>query len=158
VNIKRRTEGKAPFVRIVRWRTALYAAIIVAVGAVMLYTLATRQSIGVNVLHDRNPLFVRMHDGAIRNAYTVRVLNKTGGSREFWLTVDGLDGSFVDIAGEPSRMDGNNMIEVGPDQTREVRVLVTDYSQRESSVPITFVITDRMSRNTAAVSDYFRGP
>jgi cytochrome c oxidase accessory protein FixG len=158
INIHRRAEGKAPFVRIVRWRTALYVAIIAVVGAVMLYTLTTRQSVGINVLHDRNPLFVRMHDGAVRNAYTVRVLNKASEAREFWLTVAGLDGSFVDIAGEPSRMDGNNMVEVGPDQTREVRVLVTDYSQRDSSVPITFVITDRKSRTTAQASDHFRGP
>jgi polyferredoxin len=28
------------------------------------------------VLHERNPLFVRLSDGSIRNAYTVRLLNK----------------------------------------------------------------------------------
>ena len=42
----------------------------------MLYTLATRDSEGISVIHDRNPIFVRLADGAIRNAYTVRILNK----------------------------------------------------------------------------------
>ncbi len=42
LNIKRRQVGERPFVRIVRARTVLYMAIIAIVGAVMLYTLATR--------------------------------------------------------------------------------------------------------------------
>ena len=42
----------------------------------MTYALATRHNEGVSVLHDRNPLFVRLSDGSLRNAYTVRILNK----------------------------------------------------------------------------------
>ena len=59
-----------------RPRTVLYAAIIALVGGVMLYTLPTRDSEGVSVIHDRNPMFVRLSDGALRNAYTIRILNK----------------------------------------------------------------------------------
>ncbi len=44
---------------------------------VMTYTLATRRSDGVSVIHDRNPIFVRLSDGALRNGYTIRILNKT---------------------------------------------------------------------------------
>ena len=43
------------------------------VGALMIYTLATRTALGVSVLHDRNPVFVRLADGALRNAYTIRI-------------------------------------------------------------------------------------
>ena len=43
----------------------------------MIYALATRSNDGVSVLHDRNPLFVRLSDGSLRNAYTVRIINKT---------------------------------------------------------------------------------
>ena len=46
LNIKRRQEGKRELYQIVRLRTVFYAAIIAIVGAVMLYTLATRQQRG----------------------------------------------------------------------------------------------------------------
>ena len=38
------------------------------------------------MIHDRNPIFVRLSDGAIRNGYTVRVANKRAERREFTLT------------------------------------------------------------------------
>ena len=30
----------------------------------------------ISVIHDRNPMFVRLSDGALRNAYTIRIVNK----------------------------------------------------------------------------------
>ena len=78
------------------------------------------------MLHDRNPVFVRLSDGAIRNAYTVRITNKRAERREFTLSISGLAGSLLDVV--QTRDDGRFVVEVGPDQTREVRVLVTDYA------------------------------
>ena len=37
---------------------------------------AQRPTLEINVLHDRNPLFVRLSDGGMRNGYTVKILNK----------------------------------------------------------------------------------
>src|SRR5207342_1687382 len=90
LNIKLRQAGERPFVRIVRARTVLYVAVIAIVGAVMLYTLATRHTESISVIHDRNPIFVRLADGELRNGFTVRILNKALETREFILTVEGL--------------------------------------------------------------------
>ncbi|HTQ83162.1 MAG TPA: cytochrome c oxidase accessory protein CcoG, partial [Pseudolabrys sp.] len=128
INIKRRMEGKQAFFKLVRWRTVLYAAIIAIAGGIMIYTLATRDSEGISVIHDRNPMFVRLSDGALRNGYTIRIVNKQLKSRDFILSVDGLPSSLVDFVGLPPRADGRQLVSVGPDQTREVRVMVTDYS------------------------------
>jgi cytochrome c oxidase accessory protein FixG len=81
INIHRRREGKPPIYRFVRSRTVVYSAMIVAVGAIMLYALLTRSLLDINVLHDRNPVAVKLSDGSIRNAYTVRLLNKRGFDR-----------------------------------------------------------------------------
>ena len=94
--------GEKPFYSIVRTRTVLYAAIIVLVGAVMAYALATRHNDAINVLHDRNPLFVRLSDGSLRNAYTVRILNKSLEGRSFVLKVTGLPDADVDVIGGSS--------------------------------------------------------
>ena len=43
----------------------------------MLIGLSPRAAVDINVLHDRNPLFVTLSDGSIRNGYTIKILNKS---------------------------------------------------------------------------------
>jgi cytochrome c oxidase accessory protein FixG len=157
LNIKHRQAGEPQIVQIVRMRTALYVAMIAAVGGIMIYALATRDAQSVNVIHDRNPIFVRLSDGAIRNGYTMRIINKRLERREFALSISGLPGSLVDFI--PPREDGRFIIEVGPDQTRELRVLVTDYAfTPPATTPITFHLYDVISGERASASDHFRAP
>ena len=159
INVQRRQQGKAPLYKPVRGRTVLYAAIIAAVSGVMVYALATREMSGISVIHDRNPLFVALKDGLIRNAYTVRVLNKALEPRRFRLSVEGLPGAEVEIAGGVVRQ-AEAVIEVGADRTAEARVLVTLHGNAlaSDSVPLTFVIKDEASGETASTTDHFRGP
>ena len=133
LNIKRRQDGAPTGVKIVRPRTALYAVVIAIVAGVMLYGLATRRNDTISVIHDRNPMFVRLSDGAVRNAYTIRIVNKELQTRQFSLGITGLPTGIVDFVGVAPRADGRLVVEVGPDQTHEVRVLVTDYAHRSSS-------------------------
>jgi cytochrome c oxidase accessory protein FixG len=157
INVSRHAQGLAPEYRFARVRTLLYVAIIAAVGGLMTFTLVTRTAQSISVLHDRNPVFVRLADGAIRNAYTVRIANKRAERREFTLSLSGLAGSLLDVV--QTREDGRFVIEVGPDQTREVRVLVTDYAEiPPASTPINFHLYDVITGERASASDYFRAP
>jgi len=123
----------------------------------MTFTLLTRTAQSISVLHDRNPIFVRLSDGAIRNAYTVRIANKRPERREFTLSLSGLAGSLLDVV--QTRPDGRFVIDVGPDQTREIRVLVTDYAEHPAdSTAINFHLYDAMTGERASASDYFRAP
>ena len=160
LNIKRRIEGKQPFFKLVRLRTVLYAAIIAIVGGVMIYTLATRDSEGISVIHDRNPMFVRLSDGALRNGYVIRIVNKQLRHRDFIVSVDGLPSTLIDFVGLPPRADGRQLVDVGPDQTREVRVVVTDYSMTPPapSTTILFKLIDVDSGEVAEMRDHFFGP
>ena len=157
LNIQRHREGLAPEYRFARTRTLMYVAIIALVGGVMSYALITRTAQSISVLHDRNPIFVRLSDGAIRNAYTVRIANKRSDRREFALSLSGLAGSLLDVV--QTRDDGRFVVDVGPDQTREVRVLVTDYADRPAgSTPVNFHLYDVGTGERASASDYFRAP
>ena len=159
LNIKR-SPGNAPEFRIVRARTILYTAIIAAVGTVMLYSLATRRAEAVSAIHDRNPVFVRLSDGAVRNAFTMRVLNMSLETRTFELTVEGLADAHLDIVGNTATSGGRTLVVVGPDQTRELRALVTTYQHLPpfASIPLTFRIVDTDNGAQASVTDNFRGP
>ena len=159
VNIKRRMEGKPGFIKLVRLRTVLYAAIIAVVGGIMIFTLATRESEGISVMHDRNPMFVRLSDGAVRNGYTIRIVNKQLKKREFILGFDGLPASLIDFVGVPPREDGQMLIDVGPDQTRELRVVVTDYGlPPPSKTAVMFRLTDIATGQQAIARDHFFAP
>ncbi|NIR44608.1 MAG: cytochrome c oxidase accessory protein CcoG, partial [Gemmatimonadetes bacterium] len=48
---------------ILRPRTLVYFLIWAAIGLFMVYHVATRDRMDLNVLHDRNPLFVQLSDG-----------------------------------------------------------------------------------------------
>ena len=105
-------------------------------------------------------MFVRLADGAIRNAYTVRILNKTLESRMFRLSFSGVTVASLDLVEEEGGPTGLHKFIVGPDQTREIRALVTSYQALPagSSVLMTFTVTDTISGVRAVATDHFRGP
>src|SRR3954469_18581667 len=160
LNIKRRQEGQPELYHIVRMRTVFYAGVIATVAAVMAYALATRQSEGISVIHDRNPIFVRLSDGELRNGFTVRILNKSLERRSFVLGVDGLADIDLKIVGDTVTSGPMAVISVGPDQSHELRVLVSTYSSLPpaASIPLTFRITDAQTGQRASAVDHFRGP
>lgn len=104
---------------LIRPRTILYAGLIASVGAIMLIALSLRTDFEVSVLPDRNPLFVKLSNGAIRNGYTVKILNKQYRSRDFEITLEGAGGTLA-VDGQPS-----GHVSVAPDDLRELRVYVS---------------------------------
>ena len=160
MNIKRREQDQSPIYHLVRGRTLLYAGIILLVGAVMTFTLATRRNDGISVIHDRNPLFVRLSDGAVRNGYAIRILNKTVMPQSYVLKVSGLPDADIEVIGAEARSDGAPVIDVGPDQTREMRVLVTTHQPLppDASIPLTFGVLPATGGAAATAADHFLGP
>jgi polyferredoxin len=157
MNMERRVAAQPPVYNVVRPRTILYAAIIAAVSAVMAYALATRSTLDINVLHDRNPLVTRMSDGGVRNGYTVRLLNKRPDERSLEIVVEGVPKASVQVVNVAPAADGRNLVSVGPDQTRELRVLV---SVPRDAIPaaaldVVFRTTDPASGETAMARDHF---
>ena len=160
INIHRRQAGQPEVFRLVRPRTIVYSAMIAGVGALMLYALLTRTLLDVNVLHDRNPVAVRLSDGSIRNAYTVRLLNKRGFDRVVAIDIDGPHNATVHIVGADSVTPDRPMIILGRDQTTELRLLVTAPSENnpEKSVPVNFRVTDIGLGEVASATDNFVSP
>ncbi|WP_190291780.1 cytochrome c oxidase accessory protein CcoG [Roseibium aggregatum] len=160
-NIQRRIDGKDSVYEIVRVRTVVYAAIIAVVGAIMLFALLTRDFAGINVLHDRNPIFVTQSDGSVRNGYTVRLLNKRSHARHFMLHVEGMPaGTKVEAVGVENVFADRPIIEVDPDTTREVRILVTSPPgvKMPASTPVKFRLTESVMGEVVTADDYFKAP
>jgi cytochrome c oxidase accessory protein FixG len=159
LNIQRRQSGKTDIRRVVRPRTILYAVLIAAVSLVMGAALVLREDVGISVIHDRNPIFVRLSDGSIRNGFTIRVLNKEREDRFFAVSVEGLPDAEVEVVGAKLQGNGQAVVEVGPDQTREVRLLVTlRKAPAEPSIPIVIRVDDLAGNHSAEARDFFRAP
>jgi cytochrome c oxidase accessory protein FixG len=158
LNVERRIAREEPVIKIIRPRTIGYAVLIAAIGGFMTWQMATRTTLGVSALHDRNPLYVRLADGSIRNGFTIRLSNKTLESRPFRLELIGLVDAQMDVTGMPLGAERSALLEVGPDQTRELRVLVTvPRSADGADRTIRFRLTDVVSGATASADDFFHG-
>jgi cytochrome c oxidase accessory protein FixG len=153
VNIKRRLAGEKPVYRFIRPRTIIYLAIIAGTGLLMLYSLAARTTLDINVLHDRNPLFVTLADGSVRNAYTIRVLNKGNQARTLEVSASGMPDAKLQVVGVETRP----VVTVGRDQTEELRVLLTVPASAalEKSTPVRFTVHDLDNGDTASEAEHF---
>ena len=155
----RRAETGLTSIRPIRPRTITYFLLWSLVGVIMLYALFTRADMDINILRDRNPLFVQLTDGSIRNGYTLKVLNKAHLQRSFGLTLEGVEGAQLRAVGAQDRS-GHPTFTVLPDQIQSFRILVTvpSASLKGTSTDIRFVISDPNSDNTATYDAVFRGP
>ena len=158
--IMAREVGQTPTYKPIRARTILYAAIIALVGGAMVYQLATRAFLGMNLIHDRTPLFVTLRDGSIRNTYTVRLINKRSESRQIALTIDGPTGVAMDVQGATPTSDWRPIVSVDPDTTREIRVLVTipRSSLQSGTNMIRIKASDLFAGETVTIAENFFAP
>jgi cytochrome c oxidase accessory protein FixG len=110
---------------LLRPRTIVYSSLWLAIGLIMLIALATRERLDMNVVPDRNPLFVTLSDGSIRNGYTVKILNMEQRPRQFTLGLEGIEGAVMaatESTADPAR---SLSIDVEADRLRSIKVYVT---------------------------------
>jgi len=121
----REREGKPPrpvWHHVFRLRTMAYTAIWSAIGIGLVWALFVRSDISLTVEPVRNPQFVTLSDGAIRNAYTLRIRNLTGEDREFRILLDSENILRVGVEGAGPRP---NHVIVPANETLSVRTYVT---------------------------------
>ena len=144
-NIQRRLKGEKSQYNLLRARTVLYAVLFAVVGAIMLYSLLNRTTLDINVLRDRQPNFVKLSDGSIRNGYTVKVLNKASEPRTLKLEIEGLTAPVLTVAGQ--RQDQDHVFEVPADETRNFKIYIAEPApiSNTSKIDIVLRMTDQAS-------------
>ena len=160
-NVANRAKGAPLRYRLIRPRTIVYSALLVAVAAFMAWSLATRAQVDVNVLHDRNPLFVTLADGSIRNGYTIKILNMTRDEKVYKLGFDGLGYAEMTVVGqEDSASQDIARLTARSDSVATYRVFVVvpaDLVQGQVQ-DFSFVLTELETGETVRHETVFRGP
>jgi cytochrome c oxidase accessory protein FixG len=159
-NLDAAGHDKVP-IRLVRPRVVLYASAMAVVGAVMLTALLLRPDLEVSVLHDRNPIYVRLSDGGVRNGYTVKLLNKLYEPHSFRLGLRGLPGATLSIVGLERQTDP--AVVVPPDDLQSLRLYVTLDKKGAAALSgeatdFSLLVTDVASGDRAEHKATFRGP
>ena len=106
------------------------------------------------MLRDRNPMFVRLHDGAIRDGYTLKIANRGFEPEEVQV-------SFVGPAGAKLRTPGVKAagetlsFRVEPNEVRAVRVFVTVPAAAIDATNMPAAFSVRTGRDAMSVKTNF---
>ncbi|MEM8617262.1 MAG: cytochrome c oxidase accessory protein CcoG, partial [Pseudomonadota bacterium] len=158
VAVAARNAGQpAPKTRLIRPRTIIYAVLMAAIAALMVFGLSTKATLELNVLKDRSPPFVRLSSGDIQNGYTLKLVNKQSGPRTLDLDVTGVTGLSFKVIGLEPGPDGCHALPVAPHGVDRYRILVAAPEGRPQR-QITFTLTDKTSGEIETNRASFRGP
>lgn len=141
---------------IFRPRTVAYTLIWGAIGLGLLVALFIRSDIDVSVAQIRNPVSVVLSDGAVRNAYDVRLKNMQGEARTFRISIDTDDVLRLSIEGS----DGLSVV-VPPDSTYNQRMYITarpqDAAASTARTALRLWVEDVQSGDRAYADSAFNG-
>ena len=150
--------GNAPLPswrRAVRPRTILYTSVWAGIGVALIVALFLRDTIDLTVRHDRNPIYVTLSDGSIRNAYEVRIQNRNPQPNIFRLSALSDPYLRLSVQGEEAAA-----ITIPADETAKFRVLLTapvdtDLPER---TPVRLWVENLMTRERSPYDTHFQGP
>lgn len=151
---ERRMEAVLPEVtRFLRPRTYYYILILCVIASLVIFGQLTRSPFELHALHSRNPLFVKLSDGNIRNAYDLKILNKTHNDMKFSLSIEKLPEAEINI-----RAAGNVTQEslfVPADTVKSYHVFVTAPPQTESTQDVMFTLKDNQTGQETTYESMF---
>lgn len=138
-----------------RPRVVLYAAILAGVTLALVVAAGRRAMVDVSVLHDRSPLSVMLADGSVRNDYTVKIVNRDRIARVVGLSLSGLPGATLSVAGEPETA----RLTAAGDAVTSYRVSVRAAAPDGAggAVPVSFDLVDADGGVLAAARGAFLG-
>ena len=136
--------------RILRPRTLIYAGILSSIILAFLLLVWTRDSVIVEVLHDRNALFRTISHGAIENSYNVKLVNKTDADSLLSLRTE------TDL---PLRMIGQPSVTLAPNEVFSLPLtLRADAGATTGRQAIAIVVFDAEGKIVARGKSHFFAP
>ena len=147
---------KAVWKHALRPRTLLYTGLWSLVGLGLVFALFVRADIDITVEPVRNPQFVTLSDGSIRNTYVMRLRNKHGEPREFRLSLRSDEILRIELEGT-----SRTIVTVPADSTFQQRVYVIarpqDAAATQDRTDLRFWVEDVENNERASRTSVFNG-
>lgn len=101
------SDGKS---NVIRPRMMIFGALLLALIAAFVTSMATRTPIILDVIRDRNTLYRELPGDIIENIYTLKIINQSNDERAFRLTVNGVEGIALDGVDEEIVVSGGSVL------------------------------------------------
>ncbi|MGE5026877.1 MAG: cytochrome c oxidase accessory protein CcoG [Betaproteobacteria bacterium] len=143
LNIESKNPGKV-HLDWLRLRTLGYGVAILVMVGVLVYNIASRSDMQLSIQPVRQPLFVELSDGDIRNRYQIHITNKTLEVQTYRIGVQGIPESALDLGEmrEVSVRQGKSVmvlanVRLSPEMVRKVKefdFVVTPLSKPDQAI------------------------
>jgi cytochrome c oxidase accessory protein FixG len=138
-----------------RPRSLYYLAVLSLVTLIVLYSLLTRAPYEMHVLHDRNPLFVQLSNGDIRNGYDIKILNKAHMAQNFVVQVRGLAGAALTLRGGDEVPQDQLVLTADPATITPYHIFVRASPGTEEKQQLTLEFTNQHNHDMISVDTLF---
>ncbi len=156
---ERERGGDAPvpvWRRVLRPRVLLYTVLWSGIGVALIAALILRNDMAIAADPVRNPVYVALSDGSIRNTYELRLRNMTGNDRVFRLSA----ASESPVALELQNATGLD-VTVPANSTLRQRIYLTSApdspASTEALMPVSLVAEDEATGRSAREETVFHG-
>jgi cytochrome c oxidase accessory protein FixG len=157
IDCEREAKGESPtpvLKTLFRPRTIAYLMVWGGIGLAMLFALGTRARIDIRASADRNPQFVALSDGSIRNAYEIKLRNMESRPRAMDVGLKGLTGALMWAEGASRDQASRSLrIDVPADQVTKVRIYVASTARAPAHEDFVFTVRAVDSESEKAEDD-----
>jgi cytochrome c oxidase accessory protein FixG len=127
--------------RILRFRTIVYFLVWVGIGLGMLFALGQRERIDISISQNRNPLWVRLSDGSIRNNYVIKIRNMQNRPRMMEVGLEGLSSAVMwDEGGQRETAGRTVRLQVPADAVARERLFVVASGTGDRREEMSFMV------------------
>lgn len=144
---------------ILKPRTAIYAAIWGGIGLAMIAALVVRDRLDAGFEHARNPPFVRLADGSIRNSFALKIANMRLEPRVFQVSLSDLPDGMLTQSNAPTPPGRSIRVQVPANKTHESQIFVTLPKESvRNAGDFTFEVIDIFGTDTVTYDATFFKP
>jgi polyferredoxin len=143
--------------KILRPRTFYYSSILLIIGAIIIYNLSVKLPFKVDVLHDRNPIFVVLSNDDTRNGYTIKISNKTFEDQSYTLRITRIRYSSIKFESTDDVSLKNLPVKAGEVASFRIYLAInsSDLENSDGKTKIDFVIIDNKTGQEVRVESIF---
>ncbi len=148
--------------KILKPRTLFYSIILTLSIALTIRSLIVKPKFETVIIPDRNPIFVTLSDGSIRNGYVIKVTNKTHEKRSFILAISSPKEAVMKSGDSPQIAGGSQRLEISAGEVGSFKIYVIlpkEFIARsaEGRWLMDFILMDENGNEVEALQTVFIG-
>jgi len=132
--------------KLFRPRVIFYALFLLVITSLLIFGLANRSPVGLDIIRDRNVLYRVTDQGLVENIYNLKILNKQEQDHEYRVEVSGIDGLQL-------RLDQLALVKAGEVTEFSAGVTIDPVLLKKPSADIIFTVTALDDENITSHSE-----